>query len=113
MTEVCLEALAETLPAHRVTDEAIECHHNYSSRERHAGADVFVHPQGRDQRPYGPSWGSWPGRWVPTPYIVRGRGNAESFHSCAHGAGRLMSRGLQSGKAAIHHSGSQRADRRD
>ena len=92
MTEACLEALAETLPAHRVTDEAIECHHNYASRERHAGADVFVTRKGAISARTG-ELGIVAGSMGAHSYIVRGRGNAESFHSCAHGAGRLMSRG--------------------
>ena len=46
MTVACLEALADTLPPFDVTDEAIECHHNYASRERHTGADVFVTRKG-------------------------------------------------------------------
>ena len=92
MTEACLEALAETLPKFKVTDEAIECHHNYASRERHAGEDVFVTRKGaisarKDEL------GIVPGSMGTQSYIVRGRGNPESFHSCAHGAGRAMSRG--------------------
>ena len=74
MTEACLEALAETLPAHRVTDEAIECHHNYASRERHADADVFVTRKGAISARAG-ELGIVPGSMG------------------AHGAGRLMSRG--------------------
>ena len=92
MTETCLEALAETLPAHRVTDEAIECHHNYASRERHAATDVFVTRKGAISARSGEP-GIVPGSMGTHSYIVRGRGNAESFHSCAHGAGRRMSRG--------------------
>ena len=92
MTEACLEALVETLPAHRVTDEAIECHHNYANRERHAGADVFVTRKGAISARTG-ELGIVPGSMGAHSYIVRGRGNAESFHSCAHGAGRVMSRG--------------------
>ena len=92
MTEACLEALAEALPPCDVTDEAIECHHNYASRERHTGADVFVTRKGAISARAG-ELGIVPGSMGAHSYIVRERGNAESFASCAHGAGRLMSRG--------------------
>ena len=92
MTEACLEALVETLPPFDVTSEAIECHHNYANRERHAGAHVFVTRKGAISARAG-ELGIVPGSMGAHSYIVRGRGNAESFHSCAHGAGRLMSRG--------------------
>ena len=75
-----------------MTDEAIECHHNYANRERHAGADVFVTRKGAISARTG-ELGIVPGSMGAHSYIVRGRGNAESFHSCAHGAGRVMSRG--------------------
>ena len=92
MTEACLEALTETLPPFDVTNEAIECHHNYASREKHAGADIFVTRKGAISARAG-ELGIVPGSMGVHSYIVRGRGNAESFHSCAHGAGRVMSRG--------------------
>ena len=91
-TEACLEALAEALPPFDVTDEAIECHHNYASRERHTGADVFVTRKGAISARAG-ELGIVPGSMGAHSYIVHRRGNAESFASCAHGAGRLMSRG--------------------
>ena len=92
MTVARLEALAEALPPFDVTDEAIECHYNYASRERHTGADVFVTRKGAISTRAG-ELGIVPGSMGARSYIVRGRGNAESFASCAHGAGRLMSRG--------------------
>ena len=92
MTEACLDALAETLPEFGVTDEAIECHDNYASREQHAEADVFVTRKGAISARAG-ELGIVPGSMGTHSYIVRGQGNRESFHSCAHGAGRRMSRG--------------------
>ena len=91
MTEACLEALAETLPEFGITDETIECHHNYASREQHDGADVFVTRKGAISARTG-ELGIVPGSMGTHSYIVRGQGNRESFHSCAHGAGRRMSR---------------------
>ena len=75
MTEACLEALVETLPPFDVTNEAIECHHNYASRERHAGADVFVTRKGAISARAG-ELGIVPGSMGAHSYIVRGRGNA-------------------------------------
>ena len=92
MTETCLEALAETLPPFTVTDEAIECHHNYAAREVHAGIDVIVTRKGAIRAREG-ELGIVPGSMGTPSYIVRGRGRAMSFTSCAHGAGRAMSRG--------------------
>ena len=72
-------------------DEAVNCHHNYVAREQHYGKDVFVTRKGavraRRRRPRHHS--RQHGR---ASYIVRGKGNPESFHSCSHGAGRAMSR---------------------
>ena len=69
MTEACLEALAEALPPFDVTDEAIECHHNYASRERHTGADVFVTRKGAISARAG-ELGIVPGSMGAHSYIV-------------------------------------------
>jgi len=74
-----------------VESEAINCHHNYVSRETHFGADVFVTRKGAISARDG-EMGIIPGSMGAKSYIVRGLGNAESFCSCAHGAGRRMSR---------------------
>ncbi len=71
---------------------AINCHHNYISREAHLGGLAWVTRKGavhagRDVM------GIIPGSMGTKSYIVRGKGNAESFNSCSHGAGRRMSRG--------------------
>ncbi len=70
----------------------MNCHHNYVSREHHYGDDVLVTRKGAVSAQGGASWGSSPGRMGARSYIVRGLGNTESFHSCSHGAGRVMSR---------------------
>ena len=74
-----------------MTDEAINCHHNYVSREHHFGADVYVTRKGAISAREG-ELGIIPGSMGARSYIVRGRGNLQSFCSCAHGAGRRMSR---------------------
>ena len=85
MTEACLEALAETLPAFSVTDESIECHHNYASRERHGGADVFVTRKGAISARAG-ELGIVPGSMGTHSYIVRGRGKTAVHHGRSDGA---------------------------
>jgi tRNA-splicing ligase RtcB len=71
--------------------EAVNCHHNYVQRERHFGEDVFVTRKGAVSAKRG-ELGIIPGSMGARSYIVRGLGNPESFESCSHGAGRLMSR---------------------
>jgi tRNA-splicing ligase RtcB (3'-phosphate/5'-hydroxy nucleic acid ligase) len=72
--------------------EAVNCHHNYVQRERHFGEDVFVTRKGAVSAKAG-ELGIVPGSMGARTYIVRGKGNPESFESCSHGAGRTMSRG--------------------
>jgi tRNA-splicing ligase RtcB len=70
---------------------AVNCHHNYVARERHLGREVFVTRKGAVRAGAG-ELGIIPGSMGARSYIVRGRGSAESFESCSHGAGRAMSR---------------------
>ncbi len=72
--------------------EAVNCHHNYVSRETHFGEDVYVTRKGAVSAKAG-ELGIIPGSMGARSYIVRGKGNADSFSSCSHGAGRTMSRG--------------------
>jgi tRNA-splicing ligase RtcB len=71
--------------------EAVNCHHNYVQHERHFGRDVLVTRKGAVSAREG-ELGIIPGSMGTRSYIVRGKGNPESFHSCSHGAGRTMSR---------------------
>ena len=71
--------------------EAVNCHHNYVSREHHYGKDVLVTRKGAVRAREG-EMGIIPGSMGAKSFIVRGLGNAESFCSCSHGAGRVMSR---------------------
>ncbi len=73
------------------TEAAVECHHNYVERENHFGASVLVTRKGAVRAREG-DLGIIPGSMGAKSYIVRGKGNAQSFHSCSHGAGRRMSR---------------------
>jgi tRNA-splicing ligase RtcB len=91
MMEIVIEALHRHLPPFEVTGTAVNCHHNYVERERHYGEDVWLTRKGAIRAGAG-ELGIIPGSMGARSYIVRGRGSAESFHSCAHGAGRRMSR---------------------
>jgi tRNA-splicing ligase RtcB len=70
---------------------AVNCHHNYVSREHHFGENVFVTRKGAVRAREG-DLGIIPGSMGAKSFIVRGKGNPESFMSCSHGAGRKMSR---------------------
>jgi tRNA-splicing ligase RtcB (3'-phosphate/5'-hydroxy nucleic acid ligase) len=71
--------------------EAVNCHHNYVTRESHFGHNVLVTRKGAVRAREG-DLGVIPGSMGARSFIVRGKGNPESFHSCSHGAGRKMSR---------------------
>lgn len=73
-------------------ESAINCHHNYLNWEKHYGKNVIVTRKGAVRAKEG-DLGIIPGSMGARSYIVRGKGNYESFHSCSHGAGRRMSRG--------------------
>ena len=91
MLDLVLSALARHLPAFEVTTEAVNCHHNYVAHEHHYGANVWVTRKGAIRAREG-DLGIVPGSMGAKSYIVRGKGNPESFNSSAHGAGRKMSR---------------------
>ncbi len=91
MMDLVLDALHRHLPSFEVTDEAVNCHHNYVEREEHYGERVWLTRKGAIRARAG-ELGIIPGSMGARSYIVRGKGAAASFHSCAHGAGRRMSR---------------------
>jgi len=93
MMEAALEAMAFS-PGIRPFEaklEAVNCHHNYVSRETHYGKSVWVTRKGAVRAGAG-ELGIIPGSMGARSFIVRGKGNRESFSSCSHGAGRTMSR---------------------
>lgn len=81
----------DSLPAFEARLEAVNCHHNYVAKENHYGKNVFVTRKGAVRARAG-DMGIIPGSMGARSYIVRGKGNPDSFHSCSHGAGRVMSR---------------------
>jgi tRNA-splicing ligase RtcB len=80
------------LPEFSAEREVVNCHHNYVSRENHFGKNVWVTRKGAVRAREG-DLGIIPGSMGARSYIVRGKGNRDSYHSCSHGAGRAMSRG--------------------
>lgn len=93
MMQAVLNAIDDALPSVmvRVTDEAVSCHHNYVERENHFGRNLWVTRKGAVRAREG-DLGIIPGSMGQKSYIVRGKGNLESYCSCSHGAGRQMSR---------------------
>jgi tRNA-splicing ligase RtcB (3'-phosphate/5'-hydroxy nucleic acid ligase) len=93
MMEHVLQAMRDTrkMPPFTTDEVAVNCHHNYVEKEQHFGEEVFVTRKGAVSAKQG-ELGIIPGSMGAKSFIVRGKGNADSFHSCSHGAGRKMSR---------------------
>lgn len=91
MMRLVLEAIRPLLPSFQMTKEAINCHHNYVQKEHHFGEDVFVTRKGAIRAGLD-EYGIIPGSMGAKSFIVKGKGNPDSFCSCSHGAGRRMSR---------------------
>jgi tRNA-splicing ligase RtcB (3'-phosphate/5'-hydroxy nucleic acid ligase) len=91
-------AKAQTAVSHALgfavhaVEEAVNCHHNYVSQEKHFGKNVYITRKGAVRARRG-DLGIIPGSMGARSFIVRGKGDPDSFHSCSHGAGRAMSRG--------------------
>lgn len=87
-----LQAVRESgLPTFKTDKEAVNCHHNYVNKEHHFGEDIYVTRKGAVSAQLG-QLGIIPGSMGAKSFIVRGKGHADSFCSCSHGAGRVMSR---------------------
>lgn len=86
-----LHELRHRLPKFQLEKMAVNCHHNYVQRETHGDVDLLVTRKGAVSARSG-ELGIIPGSMGAKSFIVRGLGNADSFHSCSHGAGRVMSR---------------------
>src|SRR5260370_356866 len=79
------------VPAFEANVEVVSCHHNYVTWQHHYGENVLITRKGAVRAREG-DIGIIPGSMGARSYIVRGKGNPESFMSCSHGAGRAMSR---------------------
>jgi tRNA-splicing ligase RtcB len=91
MMDAVVDAARSVLPPFETTEDVVNCHHNYVAVENHYGENVFVTRKGAVRAREG-DLGIIPGSMGAKSFIVRGKGNPESFHSCSHGAGRSMSR---------------------
>lgn len=92
MLELTIAALRRHIPIEfTLTEEAINCHHNYVERENHFGYNMWITRKGAIQAREG-TLGIIPGSMGQKSYIVRGKGNKHSYCSCSHGAGRVYSR---------------------
>jgi len=90
MMDVMTESMREVFSDIQF-DEPINVHHNYARMENHFGSNVMVHRKGATSAKLG-ELGIIPGSQGTASYIVKGLGNADSFQSCSHGAGRRMGR---------------------
>ena len=86
-----LHEMRHRLPKFQLEKMAVNCHHNYVQKETHGDVDLLVTRKGAVSARAG-ELGIIPGSMGAKSFIVRGLGNADSFHSCSHGAGRVMSR---------------------
>ncbi|MBE1160631.1 RtcB family protein [Dyella acidiphila] len=91
MTARVLNEMRHRLPSFQLEKMAVNCHHNYVQRETHQGESLLVTRKGAVSARAG-ELGIIPGSMGTCSYIVRGKGNPDSFHSCSHGAGRVLSR---------------------
>jgi len=91
MMGAVLDVLRQTWPKLQTLDVAVNCHHNYVEREEHFGERVWLTRKGAVSARKG-ELGIIPGSMGARSFIVRGLGNPQSFQSCSHGAGRVMSR---------------------
>jgi tRNA-splicing ligase RtcB (3'-phosphate/5'-hydroxy nucleic acid ligase) len=94
--EEMMDRVAACLATHMRADgtpelERINCHHNFTQRERHFDEDLWISRKGAIQARRGQD-GLIPGSMGTASYVVRGLGNPESLESSPHGAGRVFSR---------------------
>ncbi len=93
MMDRVLAALSDAMGATAERREEINCHHNYTSRERHFGKDVWLSRKGAIDASAGTP-GLIPGSMGAASYVVEGLGNALALNSAPHGAGRVHSRSV-------------------
>tara|TARA_B100001121_G_C18676587_1_gene616507 strand:- start:599 stop:1822 length:1224 start_codon:yes stop_codon:yes gene_type:complete len=93
MMQQVIKAVSKSrgIPSFELIDQAINCHHNYVSYESHFNSKLWITRKGAVSAARG-ELGIIPGSMGDCSYIVRGKGNIDSFRSCSHGAGRILSR---------------------
>lgn len=91
MMNLVLAVLRHKIPQMKVVGEVINCHHNFTSLEEHFGEEIWVTRKGAVSAKAG-QMGIIPGSMGAKSFIVKGKGHADAYCSCSHGAGRKMSR---------------------
>ena len=91
MMNLVLAGLKNRFPKMVTVGEVVNCHHNFTSWEEHNDEGIWVTRKGAVSAKEG-QMGIIPGSMGAKSFIVRGKGNKESYCSCSHGAGRKMSR---------------------
>ena len=91
MTELSYTVYGEGGREGELELERIQCHHNFTQKERHYGKDVLVSRKGAIQAKEG-QMGLIPGSMGTASYVVRGLGSVDAFETAPHGAGRRFSR---------------------
>ncbi len=91
MDAVLGELFGVVAPRPAMVQRTINCHHNFTQMEHHRGHNMWLTRKGAIKAGVA-DFGVIPGSMGTSSYIVRGKGNPASYHSCAHGAGRRMSR---------------------
>jgi len=90
MMETVIDIVFSCLPPFDF-DDPINIAHNYAAREQHFGRELIIHRKGATRARKNET-GIIPGSQGTASFIVRGKGNSESFCSCSHGAGRILGR---------------------
>jgi len=91
MAEISMTMFGELGHEQAMTKQRINCHHNFTQLENHFGKDMWITRKGAIEMKSG-QLGVIPGSMGTRSYIVSGLGNAWSYNSAPHGAGRRMSR---------------------
>ena len=91
MMNIVLAEMKNRFPQMKVVGEVVNCHHNFTSWEEHGQEEMWVTRKGAVSARYG-ELGIIPGSMGAKSFIVRGKGNPDSYCSCSHGAGRKLSR---------------------
>lgn len=92
MMQTVIGVIQDRFPDVLIQGKVVDCHHNYVTMEHHLGKNVWVTRKGAVRARKG-DIGIIPGSMGARSFIVEGKGDAASLHSCSHGAGRVMSRG--------------------
>ena len=91
MMNLVLTGMKRRFPQMMILGEVINAHHNFTSFEEHFGQDMWVTRKGAVSARNG-ELGIIPGSMGAKSFIVKGKGNPDSYCSCSHGAGRKHSR---------------------